>query len=78
MDAVLIEGDCVLNFAGHGPDVNVDANTMETIHKFVIEVSDRHRFERDAFDTAITGLDYEPVIDKIKDDIERSSGIGHC
>src|SRR5215471_11557490 len=77
MDAVAIERDRVLDFTRHGPDVDVDAETAETLHEFVIEVGYRHRFEGKMLGMAITGFNKQPVIDEVKDDIERSPGIGH-
>src|SRR6516165_11408397 len=72
MDAVPIERDRILNFTRHGPDVDVDAETAETLHEFAIEVGYRHRFEGNIFGTAITSFNKQPVINEIKDDIERS------
>ena len=77
MGAVPVERDRVLDFTRHGPDVDVDAKTAQALHELAIEVGNRHRFERKAFDTAIAGLDNQPVIGEVKDDIERSPVIGH-
>ena len=78
MGAVSVERNGILYFTWHRPDVDVDSETLEALHEFIIEVGDRLRFERNVFDTAITGFDYQLVIDEVKDDIERSPGIRHC
>ena len=78
MGAVAVEWDRILDFTRHGPDVDVDAETLEALHELIIEVGDCLRFERNVLATAIAGLDDQLVIDEVKDDIERPPGIGHC
>src|SRR6516165_12389535 len=78
MGAVPVERYGILYFTRHRPDVNVDSETLEALHEFIIEVGDRLRFERNVFDTAITGLDYQLVMNEVKNDIERSPSIRYC
>src|SRR5262249_18230070 len=78
MGAVPFERNRVLYFTRHSPDLDVDPETLEALHEFIIEVSDRLRFERNVFDTPIAGFNHQLVMDEVKGNVERSPGIGHC
>ena len=62
MGAVPVERNRILYFTRHSRDVDVDSETLEALHEFIIEVGDRLRFERNVFDTAITGYSLSEVI----------------
>src|SRR5208282_4056337 len=78
MRVVPIERDRVLDFARHGPDMHLDAETMQPPHEFCVEVGDRHWFERKAFNATIAGFYDEAMVGKVKGDIERATSMGHC
>ena len=47
--AVALERYGILDFARHGPDVNVDAEPAQSSDEFGIKIGHRHRGEREAF-----------------------------
>jgi hypothetical protein len=56
MGAIALERDCVLDFARHGPDMDIDAEAAQALHEASMEIRDRHRLERDAFGAAVVSI----------------------
>ena len=60
----------VADFAGHRPDVDVDVEAAQTRHELRIEIGNRHRRKREAFDPAVAGRNTKEMIDEVEDNIE--------
>src|SRR6516165_8946134 len=74
---ILLEGDRVLDFAGHGPDLHVDVETAQSLHECGIEIGDRHGLERQLFSAAVACLNAKLVFGEIEDNIEGTPAMGH-
>jgi hypothetical protein len=61
----------------HGPDANRHLQFLERLHHFPVEVGDRFRFEDDAADASVAGLEDKTMIDEVERDLEHRRAIRH-
>src|SRR5262245_2125748 len=70
VDAVLLERNRVLNFAGHGPDVRLNANLPQAGHNLRVEVRQRHGPQGPVLGRTVAGLDAQLMVDEVEEDLE--------
>src|SRR5262249_17064943 len=74
--SIEVKGNCILDFAGHSPDVHLDAEPLEARHDLTVELRHGHRGQGQALRRSLAGGNGEMVIDKVEVDAEGARGIG--
>src|SRR6202022_701318 len=74
---ILFKGNRVRNFAGHSPDLHLNAQRFQRSHDLFIEISHRTGNKRNDLTRASAGPDYQIVIKKIELYLEDATLIGN-
>lgn len=73
MQRVLLEGNRVGDFAGGGPDPDIEPQGLQLTHHRPIEISHTAGLQGDPTHLTQTGLDHQLVINEIEDHLEMAA-----
>src|SRR5439155_23816046 len=77
VDLIFITANGVVHFAGQGVNRDLDAQDVQTVHKFPVEGGHRAGDERQHFGGSLAGANRDIVLDEVKRHVKGAIVMGN-